>query len=179
MLLSGYTKKIFRPECNPSFVSVHCIATLDQDISKALPYLNAELGGTQYYRDPPTVMFHAYGKIIKVSGNEIAVNALKDEDEADKIISWLKNEINRVWDNREHITPSDSTPEKPKLIEILKLLPKTNCKKCGLPTCMVFAAQVTEGARGTSDCLELSSDQQQKLKRYMSKFKFDEGAADS
>ena len=176
MLLSGYTKKIFRPECNPSFESVHCIATLDQDISDALPYLNAELGGTQYYKDPPAVMFHTYGKIIKVSGREIAVNALRDEDEAHKIIEWLKNEINRVWDMRDQISPSEATPEKPKLIEILKLLPKTNCKKCNLPTCMVFAAHVMEGVRGASECPEMSMDQQQRLKHYLSKFQFDEGA---
>jgi len=170
MLLSGYTKRIFRPECNPNFESVHCIATLDEDISEALPYLNAELGGTQYYKDPPTVMFHAYGKIIKVSGREIAVNALKDEDEADKIIEWLKNEVNRVWDNRDHITPSETSPEKPKLIEILKLLPKTNCKKCGQPTCMVFAAQVMEGGRGAMDCPELIKDARINLENYLSKF---------
>jgi ArsR family metal-binding transcriptional regulator len=172
MLLNNYTKKIFRPECNPSFESVHCIATLDEDISEALPYLNADLGGTQYYKDPPTVMFHAYGKIIKVSGREIAVNALKDEEEADKIITWLKNEINRVWENRDQITPSESTPEKPKLIEILKLLPKTNCKKCGLVTCMVFAAQAMEGGRGVNDCPELSDDMREKLGAYLSKFNF-------
>jgi ArsR family metal-binding transcriptional regulator len=170
MLLNNYTKKIFRPECNPSFESVHCIATLDDDISVALPYLNAELGGAQYYKDPPTVMFHTYGKIIKVSGREIAVNALQDEAEADKIITWLKNEINRVWENRDQITPSESTLEKPKLIEILKFLPKTNCKKCGLATCMVFAAQVMEGGRGADDCPELSTDQRQKLEAYLSKF---------
>ena len=44
MLLKGYTKEIFRPECNPSFQSLHCIAHLDQDVSEALPYLNAVLG---------------------------------------------------------------------------------------------------------------------------------------
>jgi ArsR family metal-binding transcriptional regulator len=170
MLLNNYTKKIFRPECNPSFESVHCIATLDEDISEALPYLNAELGGTQYYKDPPAVMFHTYGKIIKVSGREIAVNALKDEEEAEKIITWLKNEINRVWENRDQITPSESTPEKPKLIEILKLLPKTNCKKCGLATCMVFAAQAMEGGRGADDCPDLNPDARVKLEDYLSKF---------
>ncbi len=58
MLLQSYTKDIFRPECNPSFESVHCVARLDQDISAALPYLNSELGGTQYFKDPPAVMLH-------------------------------------------------------------------------------------------------------------------------
>jgi ArsR family metal-binding transcriptional regulator len=173
MLLNGYTKKIFRPECNPSFESVHCIATLDDDISEALPYLNAELGGTQYYKDPPAVMFHTYGKIIKVSGREIAVNALKDEDEAQQIMEWLKREINRVWDMRDQITPSEKTPEKPKLIEILKLLPKTNCKKCGLVTCMVFAAQVVEGGKGMDQCPDLLGENRQRLQTYLSKFQLD------
>ena len=45
MLLTGYVKQIFRPTCNPSFESVHCIARLNEDISEALPYLNAMLGG--------------------------------------------------------------------------------------------------------------------------------------
>jgi ArsR family metal-binding transcriptional regulator len=173
MLLTGYTKKIFRPECNPSFESVHCIAALDDDVSEALPYLNAELGGNQYVADPPTLMLHAHGKIIKVSGREIAVNALRDEAEADKILQWLKNEINRVWDQRDTITPSTEGKKRPVLIEILKLLPKTNCKKCGLPTCMVFAAQVMEGVRGAADCPELSEESKKKLDDYLSGFIFE------
>ncbi|MBW2711975.1 MAG: Fe-S cluster protein, partial [Deltaproteobacteria bacterium] len=30
-----------------------------------------------------------------------------------------------------------------------KLLPKTNCKECGQSTCMVFATQIAEGAKGS------------------------------
>ena len=47
MLLTSYTKKIFRPECNPSFQSLHCIAHLDQDVTEALPYLNAIAAGEE------------------------------------------------------------------------------------------------------------------------------------
>ena len=49
-------------------------------------YLNAVLGGTQYLLDPPEVMFHHHGRIIKVGSREIAINALKDEQEADRIL---------------------------------------------------------------------------------------------
>jgi len=38
MLLSGYTKNIFRPECNPTFESVHCITQLNEDVGEVLPY---------------------------------------------------------------------------------------------------------------------------------------------
>lgn len=173
MLLESYKKNIFRPECNPSFVSVHCIARLDQDISAALPYLNAELGGSQYFRNPPVVMLHAYGKIIKVGAIEIAINALKDEVEAEKIMQWLKNEINRVWAEKDSITPSEESQKKPQVFEILKLLPKTNCRKCGLPTCMVFAAQAADGGRGAGNCPDINPENKEKLETYLAGFYFE------
>ena len=173
MLLSGYTKRIFRPECNPTFESVHCIARLNEDVGEVLPYLNAVLGGTQYFKDPPEMMFHHYGKIIKVGEREIAVNALKDEHEADRILEWLKIEINRAWENRNAITPCYTGKTRPKLLEILRLLPKTNCKKCGQPTCMVFAVQLTEGGRGPEQCSELTDPNRVKLLEYLAGFDFD------
>ena len=68
MLLKSYSKEILRPECNPGFESVHCIAHLDQDISAVLPYLNAVLGGFEYLKDPPAVIFRSQGKFITVHG---------------------------------------------------------------------------------------------------------------
>ena len=173
MLLSGYTKTIFRPECNPSFESVHCIARLNEDVGAVLPYLNAVLGGAEYFKDPPEVMFRHHGKIIKVGAREIAVNALKDEDEADRILQWMKTEINQAWDNRAGITPCFTGKTKPKVIEILRRLPRTNCKKCGRPTCMVFAAQAAEGGRGAEHCPELSEENREKLAAYLAGFDFD------
>jgi hypothetical protein len=55
MLLKTYRREIFRPECNPSFQSLHCIAHLDQDIEEVLPYLNSVLGGFEYLKNPPAV----------------------------------------------------------------------------------------------------------------------------
>jgi hypothetical protein len=52
MLLKGYRKEIFRPECNPSFQSLHRIAHLDDNIREVLPYLNALLGGMSIIRIP-------------------------------------------------------------------------------------------------------------------------------
>ncbi len=170
MLLQGYRKEIFRPECNPSFESLHCFAHLDQDVGEALPYLNASLGGFEYSTDPPSVTFRVHGKIITVHPRLIAVNALKDEDEADKILEWLKREINQAWENRAGIEPCYTGLPRPQLLEILKLLPKTNCKKCGQPTCMVFASQVMEGGRGPADCPELAPAKADRLRDYLEPF---------
>ncbi len=173
MLLRSYRKEIFRPECNPSFQSLHCIAHLDDDISEVLPYLNAVLGGDQYTREPPSVTFKTYGKLITVHPREIAVNALKDETEADKVLEWLKGEINETWEKRGEIEPRFEGAPKPRVIEILRLLPKTNCRECGQPTCMVFAVQVAEGGKGPEDCPPLSENNQRKLQEYLDQFDLD------
>jgi ArsR family metal-binding transcriptional regulator len=173
MLLKGYSKEIFRPECNPSFESLHCIAHLEQDISPVLPYLNAVLGGFEYFKDPPAVTFRVHGKIITVHSREIAVNALKDQEEANKILEWLKREINAAWEKRDEIKPRYEGTPKPKLLEILRLLPLTNCRECGEPTCMVFAAKIAEGAKGPQDCPPLKQEKRMKVQEYMETFQLD------
>ncbi|MFO7461487.1 MAG: (Fe-S)-binding protein [Desulfatiglandales bacterium] len=170
MLLKNYRKEIFRPECNPSFQSLHCIAHLDQAITEVLPYLNAVLGGFEYLKEPPAVTFRIQGKIITIHPREIAVNALKNEEEADKILEWLKREINEAWENRDRIEPSYMGAPKPKVLKILKRLPKTNCRECGQPTCMVFATLVAQGVKGPSDCPILDKANQQVLSEYLTPF---------
>jgi len=173
MLLTGYVKQISRPKCNTSFESVHCIAQLNEDISDVLPYLNAMLGGTEYYTDLPAVMFLHYGKIIKVGAREIAINALEDEQEAERILLWLKDQINEAWEKRNTITPKFTGRKKPQIIEILKLLPRTNCKKCGRATCMLFAAQMAEGGLDSEQCPELTEENRRKFNEYMVEFDLD------
>jgi ArsR family metal-binding transcriptional regulator len=172
MLLKNYTKEIFRPKCNPSFQSLHCIAHLEQDVSEALPYLNASLGGFEYLKDLPAVTLRVHGKIITVHPREIAVNALKDEEEADKIFQWLQREINDVWEKRSEITPRHEGTPKPKILDILRLLPLTNCQECGESTCMVFASKIAEGAKGPEDCPHLEEEKRMKLEEYMDPFQF-------
>lgn len=173
MLLESYQKEIFRPQCNPGFQSLHCIAHLDQDISRVLPYLNSSLGGFGYVKDPPALTLRFHGKLISLHPRKIAVNALKDDIEADKILEWLKREINEAWEARADITPSYEGAKKPKLLEILKILPKSNCQECGQPTCMVFSALAAEGVKGAEDCPSLDSRSRKRLEEYLGQFNFD------
>lgn len=170
MLLNSYRLEIFNNECRPGATTVQCFAHLEKDVGASLPYLNTVLGGFEYIREPPSVTFRAHGKLITVHGKKIAVNALKDENEARKIIEWIKREINAAWENRHEIQPSYEGMPRPKVIEILKRLPKTNCKQCGAPTCMVFATRVAEGGKGGSDCPAMSDKDRKELNLYMEPF---------
>jgi ArsR family metal-binding transcriptional regulator len=171
MLLESYRLEIFNSVCTPGAMAVHCYAHLDQDVGEALPYLNAVLGGFEYIRDPPSVTFKAHGKLITVHARKIAINALKDEAEARKIVEWLKREINDAWENRSGIAPSFKGAPRPQLIEILKLLPRTNCRQCGDPTCMVFATRLAEGAKGIDACPPLDMKQRRRLVDYLDRFR--------
>ena len=172
MLLKTYNLEIFKSKCQADAKGVHCFANLGQNVSEALPYLNTVLGGFEYFKDPPAVTFRAHGKLITVHGKKIAVNALKDETEAKKIVEWLKNEINDAWEKRDTIEPCQTGMPRPGIIEILKLLPKTNCQECGQPTCMVFATQVAQGAKSAEECKPMEIEQKNKLDAYMKKFDF-------
>jgi acetyl-CoA decarbonylase/synthase complex subunit gamma len=48
-------------------------------------------------------------------------------------------------------------------MQIYKSLPKTNCKDCGLPTCMAFAMQVAAKQRALMDCPHISEEGKEAL----------------
>jgi len=174
MLLEGYRLEIVNSQCNPGAMAVHCHAHLDQDVSAALPYLNTVLGAFQYVKEPPSATFRSQGKLITVHGRKMSINALKDREEAVKIVEWLRREINAAWEGRDGIEPSFEGLPQPQMIEILKLLPKTNCRECGESTCMVFATRVREGSKTGDDCPPLSIENRERLATYLQPFRLDE-----
>ncbi|MFH1791902.1 MAG: (Fe-S)-binding protein, partial [Candidatus Omnitrophota bacterium] len=48
-------------------------------------------------------------------------------------------------------------------LEIYKLLPKTNCKKCGFPTCLAFAMQLAGKKVSLDKCPDVSENAKQAL----------------
>jgi acetyl-CoA decarbonylase/synthase complex subunit gamma len=43
-------------------------------------------------------------------------------------------------------------------LDIFKLTPKTNCKDCGIPTCMAFAMKVAQGTAEIESCPHMSAE---------------------
>ena len=120
-MLKNYRKEFRRPP-NPSAKHLRCVAYLDENISDVLPYLNTVLRGHQYITEPPSLTLKFNGKLITIYSQEIAINIVKDKAEADKILQWLKQEINNTWKRREQIKPSFSAAQKPGLLNILKTI---------------------------------------------------------
>jgi ArsR family metal-binding transcriptional regulator len=169
MLLKNYHLEYCRPP-NPGATHLRGLARLDADITDLLPYLNTVLRGHRYMREPPSLTIKYRAKLITFHPREIAINILKDEAEAEEIMTWLQGVINDIWERQGTIMPCFEVPAKPRIMEILKLLPRTNCRACGQPTCLVFATQVSHGEVEPQECPELSAAAREGLQEYLEGF---------
>lgn len=151
VLVRTYRTVFCRPP-NPNAQHLRCVAQLDVDITEVLPYLNTTLGGHQYFPSPPSLTLKLPGKLVTLHANEIAINILRDREEALAILDWLIEEINETWNRREAIEPTYGVAAKKSVLEILRTLPRDNCGRCGHSTCMVFAVRVSEGLSRVEDC---------------------------
>ncbi len=48
-------------------------------------------------------------------------------------------------------------------MDVYKMLPKTNCKDCGVPTCMALALQIAAKQKALTDCPHVSDDAKEEL----------------
>jgi ArsR family metal-binding transcriptional regulator len=164
--------EIFRPKCDPSKEILQAIADFTADISPALPYLNAELGGWDY--DPVNhvlLLKLSQGKWITLQPHRIAIRGCRDMEEARALAAWIRGQINEIFARRETLTSRYTGQAGLKVLEILKLLPRTNCRACGYATCMAYAAALREGETTPEACPPLgepgAADQARRLGAYL------------
>jgi len=155
MLLKSYTLKIEFPPCDFSAQTVNAIAELSDDISEVLPYLNAIIEGCTYFPEAGILRFSKEGKMINLYPKMIAVAKLKDRREAEQVIESLKELINDTYKRRSETKPSYEGASELKVRDIYNLLPGTNCKQCGLPTCFAFAAKLIKKQIDIKKCTPL------------------------
>lgn len=124
-----------------------------------LPYLNTELGGWEYDSRNQTLRLKlADGKWITLKPHEIAIRGSADMEEAQALREWIKGQINQVYERRDRIIPRFTSQAGLKVMEILKLLPMTDCKACGYATVMAYAAVRREGRITLPDCPRLGEE---------------------
>lgn len=167
--------EIFRPKMDATKEVLHAIATFPADISPALPYVNAELGGWDYDQVNQVLLLKmSEGKWLTLHPQKIAIRGIKDMEEAHALLAWIQGQINDIYERRHTITPRVVSQAKLKVMEILRLLPLTNCKACGYATCMAYAAALREGEISLEDCPPLWEEKyrekREKLQAYLASF---------
>jgi ArsR family metal-binding transcriptional regulator len=165
MFVDHYTLRIMLPDCNPSSDKVNATADLSDDISDLLPYLNTVLKGFQYVQKEGILMVKRDGHLITFRPKKIAITKLEDEKDAKTVMEDLKHIINETHQNRDHIKPDYSSSKELTASDINKLLPGTNCKKCGERSCFAFAFKLVRLEAAILKCIPVFADEYQETRK--------------
>ena len=152
MLIQEYDLEVESVPCEPGAAEFAAIVRLNVDISSVLPYLNSTLRGARYVPQGPALMWTKAGRNIAFWPYKIAIGHLDDRAEAQKVALGLLDLVNRTWERRDKIEPDYEMHKRPGPLEVYNLLPQTNCKACGQPTCYTFALKLTMGHVKLRDC---------------------------
>jgi ArsR family metal-binding transcriptional regulator len=152
MLIDHYDLELFTPPCEPGAERFTAVARLTVDIAEALPYLNASLRGAVYNPAAKALTWKKGGHAVAFHPYKIATSNVEDQAAAEKEIDGLVALVNRLWEHRAEITPDRETHQRPTPMAVYKLLPQTNCRQCGEPTCFTFALKLAAAQKRISDC---------------------------
>jgi ArsR family metal-binding transcriptional regulator len=158
MLLQTYHLKVVAPPCEPGAEKWTAFAQLDNDIGEVLPYLNATLKRAIYHHAAQALTWRMGGHSIAIRPREIAISNLPEQTSAAVEMKRMVDLVNRIWERRAELTPSLEMRQRLKPMEVYRLLPATNCKECGQPTCFTFALKVTAGEFEPEQCPPLFTD---------------------
>jgi ArsR family metal-binding transcriptional regulator len=159
MLIEHYDLKVYTPLCDPGAERFSAFAELVVDISEVLPYLNATLHGAIYHHSANALTWKKNGHAIAFHASQIATSNVEDYEAAVAEIDSLIELVNRTWEQRGEITPDYEAHQRAPLLVVYRLLPQTNCRQCGEPTCYSFAIKLVASQQKLAACTPLFEPQ--------------------
>jgi ArsR family metal-binding transcriptional regulator len=125
------------------------------DLTEVLPYLNTVIQRAIYNHAVPALTYTQEHRIICLHARLITGAKIDDVEDARAVLESLTRLINETWARRDGITPSHDRREKLTPLAVYRLLPRTNCRRCGLLTCLAFAAELAAERRSVIQCAPL------------------------
>jgi ArsR family metal-binding transcriptional regulator len=155
-LITDYRFELVEDHHHPGSGRYGVRVILPADISASFPYLNSVLDDTIYDHKNSILIGTNNRRRCAYRPHEIQVGMVADPSEASSIVHEVVELVNRIWSEHDRITPSFRERKLPTVYDIYKLLPGTNCKECGYPTCLACAADIRNGVISLERCLLLS-----------------------
>lgn len=132
-------------------------AKLSDDITGIMPYLNAVVKNATYNPNGPTFTLHREYRLITLYPRDMTMIKAQNTTDAQQVIAWLQDLINRTYARREEIEPIYETRQRPHPLQLYSWLPRTNCRQCGEYTCLAFAALLFCGQQRLDRCVTLNT----------------------
>lgn len=128
----------------------------DNDMTEVFPYLNRVLDKAEY--TSKTIAFKKGIVGFTLIEDQINLTKFVNNTELYELLDWVKDLINETYADMENIEPSFESRKAPTVLEVFKLLPKSNCRKCGETTCLAFADKLQKQKDTTDKCPEIADD---------------------
>ena len=129
----------------------------DQEIGFLFPYINGARDDALWYEHPEHVKFLFEDYRCVLYPDLVAAYFFETRETAFAFIRRLMDFLSSLDARKENIQPNFNKIQQVSVMDILRLLPGTNCRECGFPTCMAFAAVVTMGKAMAEQCPGLVS----------------------
>jgi ArsR family metal-binding transcriptional regulator len=164
-IAKDYDMELEAPACEPGAEYWNATARFHEEISDVFPYLNALWKDAIYSPGAKQITFRFGDHSVALKQMEITISNLPDRDSATIELEKIIAEINRIWMDRENLTPMYESRKRLVAMEVYKLLPQTNCKLCGQASCFAFASKLTVGEASVEACTPLFDEPQYAEKR--------------
>ncbi len=129
---------------------------LNADVSRLAPYINAVARDAVLYEKPAYIKFVLDGFLCALHGREGAAAAFSARSEALGFMDRLTAFLNDIRSRMNSIPPNHKRRRPVSVLDLYRLLPRTNCRECGFPACMAFAAALSRGETVSSKCPRFS-----------------------
>jgi ArsR family metal-binding transcriptional regulator len=127
-------------------------------LSDVIPYLATLPGIISYNPETLTLTFRRPSGFMTLYPEKVYITQVKDTEEGLELLEALIDAINATWEQCAELVAVTAARRAPRWLDILTLLPQTNCKQCGEATCMAFAAALLQQRRQLIECMPLVLD---------------------
>lgn len=144
--------------CLAELGKIIVIGKPDRSLAEVIPYLATLPGIIAYNPNTFTLTFRRQSGFMTLYPDKVYITHVKDTAVGLELLKALVDAINATWEHRTELIAVTAARRAPRWLDILTLLPQTNCKQCGEATCMAFAAALLLQKRLLIECLPLESD---------------------
>jgi ArsR family metal-binding transcriptional regulator len=134
------------------------VGSPSQPLSDVIPYMATLPGVISYNPATCALTFRRKPGFITLESQKIYITQVKDSSEGLILLEAVKDAINVVWEKREELSAVTVRKRAPQHLDVWELLPRTNCKQCGEPTCLAFAVGLIMQKRQLEECRPLQDD---------------------
>jgi len=144
-MIAGFSEfSLESPGCHPGVTVYKAYFKLTADVSSLFPFINAVAENAVYHEKPHHIQFTLNERRIALYPDEVHIAMFENRLQAIDFFNVFCEFVNDLEAKKEDIEPDHRKYKPIPVFDIFKLLPRTNCKKCGYLTCMAFAAALSQ-----------------------------------